>query len=341
MTELCTFRLPKDIHGTDSDRALAHDLIRAWQRDGIFQIAIDLEQNRRVDNAINASRSFFSLAAESKRRYVSDLSYSGYAASGEEVTAGQVDLCEVFTICRDIPLDDFRVIDQWPCHGPVPWPGYYYRQTMRSLLRELGSIADKILRLTALGLSLRDADALTMLTQDGWHHMRALRYPAATGQGGHGLGVHTDYGMLVLTIQDDAGGLYVRPPVAGEHRNRNWLETESTAGMYEDQEPWNLVQPVPRVVTAFPGDILQFLTNGVLLSTPHQAKLTARERFSIAYFHEPHFQAGIRPLVRPADGEYLHYGTHFTNMFMRCYPDRATTRRILRENRLFSLRAAA
>jgi 2-oxoglutarate dioxygenase / 2-oxoglutarate/L-arginine monooxygenase/decarboxylase len=34
---------------------------------------------------------------------------------------------------------------------------------------------------------------------------------------------------------------------------------------------------------------------------------------------------------------------HFTNMFMRCYPDRITTRRIVAENRLeaFSRRLAA
>ncbi|MEV6715745.1 hypothetical protein AB0M48_27315 [Lentzea sp. NPDC051208] len=28
------------------------------------------------------------------------------------------------------------------------------------------------------------------------------------------------------------------------------------------------------------------------------------------------------------------YGTHFTSMFMRCHPDRVTTRRIVGEDRL-------
>ena len=35
--------------------------------------------------------------------------------------------------------------------------------------------------------------------------------------------------------------------------------------------------------------------------------------------------------------EGVHYGTHFTNMFMRNYPDRITTKRLLAENRYAKL----
>jgi isopenicillin N synthase-like dioxygenase len=45
----------------------------------------------------------------------------------------------------------------------------------------------------------------------------------------------------------------------------------------------------------------------------------------------------VRPLCEDADGEYIHYGSHFTNMFMRSYRDRITTQRILQENRLAKL----
>jgi isopenicillin N synthase-like dioxygenase len=37
-----------------------------------------------------------------------------------------------------------------------------------------------------------------------------------------------------------------------------------------NEDLWTFVKPVPRVFTVFPGDILQFLTNGYLLSTPHK-----------------------------------------------------------------------
>jgi isopenicillin N synthase-like dioxygenase len=205
---------------------------------------------------------------------------------------------------------------------------------MQAFMDELGAIGERLLRLVALGLGLDDIDALTHLTGDGWHHMRVLRFPAASARTARGIGAHTDYGFLVIAAQDDVGGLYIRPPVEGEKRNRNWLETESSAGMYENEEPWTYVAPVPSVLTVFPGDIMQFLTGGFLLSTPHKVRLADRERFALAYFHEPNFEACVRPLSGAARDEYIHYGTHFTNMFMRCYPDRAATRRILAEERL-------
>jgi isopenicillin N synthase-like dioxygenase len=334
VTAFQTFRLPDTVSGTESDIRLGHDLVAAWQTDGIFQIATDPAQDRVTLDAIDASKRFFRLPTHAKARYVSDLTYSGYIASGEEVTASEADYSEIFTLCKDVPIDDPRVRQRWPCHGPTPWPDLAYQQRMQTFMGLLGSIGEKLLRLVAVGLDLADIDALTRLTRDGWHHMRVLRFPALSEQTSRGIGAHTDYGLLVIAAQDDVGGLFIRPPVDGERRNRNWLESESSAGMYENEEPWTYVAPEPSVVTTFPGDILQFLTDGRLLSTPHKVKLNTRERYAMAYFHEPNFNGIIRPLANPAGGDYIHYGTHFTNMFMRCYPDRITTRRIEAEDRL-------
>jgi isopenicillin N synthase-like dioxygenase len=82
---------------------------------------------------------------------------------------------------------------------------------------------------------------------------------------------------------------------------------------------------------------MQFITNSFLPSTPHKVGLNTRERFAFAYFHEPSFQAVLSALKgfdagrSPIEG--IHYGTHFTNIYMRNYPDRITTDRIVRENR--------
>src|SRR5262249_17524042 len=127
----------------------------------------------------------------------------------------------------------------------------------------------------------------------------------------------------------------------GEVRKRNWLPDESSAGMYEDEEPWTFVRPVPQVLTVFPGDILQFMTDGYLLSTPHKVRMNTRERYALAYFHEPNFAASVAPLFGSGRHERIHYGSHFTNMFMRCYPDRITSHRILAENRLAHLESLA
>jgi 2-oxoglutarate dioxygenase / 2-oxoglutarate/L-arginine monooxygenase/decarboxylase len=334
MADLQTFHLPEAVMGTPSDARLGRAMVDAWRSDGIFQVATTAEQDAITHDAIGSSKRFFRLSMDAKSGHVSDLTYSGYIASGEEVTAGEADYSEIFTVCKDLPLTDSRVVSRWPCHGPVPWPDEEYRRSMLAFMAELGAIGEKLLRLTALGLDLTDADALTRLTRDGWHHMRVLRFPARSAQTARGIGAHTDYGLLVIAAQDDVGGLYIRPPVEGEHRNRNWLPEESSAGMYENEEPWVFVTPMPSVLTVFPGDIMQFLTGGTLLSTPHKVALNTRERFAMAYFHEPNFNASVRPLVQPGSDEYIHYGTHFTNMFTRCYPDRVTTLRILAEDRL-------
>lgn len=81
---------------------------------------------------------------------------------------------------------------------------------------------------------------------------------------------------------------------------------------------------------------MQFITNNRLPSTPHKVGMNIRERFAFAYFHEPNFNAVLKPLEGSSD-ERVHYGTHFTNMFMRNYPERITATRMHTERRLDSL----
>ncbi|MEV8532433.1 2-oxoglutarate and iron-dependent oxygenase domain-containing protein [Streptomyces sp. NPDC051211] len=338
MAAFSTFRVPERVRGSEPDRRLGQRMVRAWQQDGIFQVVRDPLLEERTEAAMGAARAFFRQPLAEKAACVNDLSYSGYIASGEELTAGERDQPEIFTITPDLGLSHPRVQQGLPCHGPVPWPGGGFRPAMEGYLGGVGGLGDRILRLVALGLGLgldgADAEPLTGLTEGGWHHMRVLRFPPRTAGLERGIGSHTDYGLLVIAAQDEVGGLYVRPPVPGEERPRNWRADESSAGLAEGEPGWRFVTPVPGVLTVFPGDILQFLTGGVLLSTPHKVRLADRERFTLAYFHEPHFDARVRPLVpAPGNDTELHYGHHFTQMFLRCYPERATTRRITAEGR--------
>jgi 2-oxoglutarate dioxygenase / 2-oxoglutarate/L-arginine monooxygenase/decarboxylase len=339
MSDLQTFEVPQAVTGTPAQRELGRQMLAAWRRDGIFQIAATPVQQDKTTQAFAAGKRFFRLPPELKSRCIDDLTYAGYVASGEHLTDGEADHSEIFAVCRDVPLNDPRVRAAWPCHGPVPWPDEAYHLTMRAFMDELGQIGERLLRLTALALDLVDPEALIRLTRDGWHHMRVLRFPAASRASARGIGAHTDYGLLVIAAQDDVGGLFIRPPVEGERRMRNWLPFESSAGWYENDDPWTFVTPVPNVFTAFPGDILQFLTGGYLLATPHKVGLADRERFALAYFHEPGFDTQMRPLLEPGGDQLIHYGMHFTQMFMRGYPQRTTTRRILAEDRLATLQA--
>ncbi|GII82200.1 1-aminocyclopropane-1-carboxylate deaminase [Sphaerisporangium siamense] len=343
MTQLRTFTVPASVTGQDSDARLAKDMIRAWQEDGVFQVATRPRQDALVAAAYAESGKFFARPQGFKAGHVSDLSYSGYTASGEEVTAGRADSAEIFTVCKDLPDDDPRVRDGWPCHGPVPWPGEDYRRAMTVLMHDLTSLGTRLLRLTALGLGLADLDVFTRLTHDGWHHMRVLRLPAVSPGDDRGTGGHTDHGLLVIASHDDTGGLYVRPPVPGERPGHDRPAGESTAGAYEedkkdeDDDGWAYVPPVPRVLTVFPGDIMRFMTGGALPTTPHKVPPAPHDRHALAYFHEPGFQSVARPLTArttPGDQDHIHYGTHVTAIFMRGHPRRVTTARIHAEGRL-------
>jgi isopenicillin N synthase-like dioxygenase len=85
--------------------------------------------------------------------------------------------------------------------------------------------------------------------------------------------------------------------------------------------------------------MMQYLTNNYLTATPHKVALNTQERFAFAYFHEPSFQAVLRPLgssnkeLHDISSDGIHYGTHFTNMCVRNYPHRITTQRLLAEDR--------
>ncbi len=329
-----TFTLPRVIEHSAHCVELGKEIVRAFRTDGLLQINMEDSMKESAEKALAANREYCKMSLDIKSKHVSPSTFSGYIRSGEEQTDGEQDASEIFTVTPDIPSDDWRVQSKMPCHGPVPWPNDHYKDSMKNYMTEIGKVGDNMTKLISLGLGL-EMDAIAKLCSDGWHHMRVLHFPPQKATKiERGIGSHTDYGLLVLAAQDDVGALYIRPPVKGELRLNNWLDGHSMAGMYESEDPWTYVTPVPNVLTCFPGDMFQLLTNGYLVSTPHKVGLNAtRERFALAYFHEPKFSSSIRtlPQFSNPDGKdhAIHYGKHFTNMFMRCYPNRITTKNLV------------
>jgi len=252
---LTTFDLPLLVNGTERDRALGERMVQTWRKDGIFQIQLTREQAAVLKEAFQISKGYFARPFEEKAKHVDDQSFSGYIASGEEITDGIADYSEIFTVTKDLPLSDPRVQQKWPCHGPCPWPDRDYKEVTNRLMKLLGESGEKLLQLTALGLNVANKNVFTELTDDGWHHMRTLRFPQVDktngkGKAGRGIGSHTDYGLLVLASQDEVGGLFIRPPIEGE-TVRNW--EKSAAGHQENDQQWIFVPPVEGVLTVFPG----------------------------------------------------------------------------------------
>ncbi len=172
---LQTFALPESVTGTARDQQMGKDLIAAWRRDGILQVSMDSTQHNLAKAAFSTSKGFFQRPHNGKASYVDPQSYSGYIASGEEITDGIADYSEIFTVTKDLPQSDMRVRNGWPCHGPCPWPDADMKRITQRYMDSLGESAEKILQLTAHGLELENQNSITRYTQDGWHHLRILR----------------------------------------------------------------------------------------------------------------------------------------------------------------------
>lgn len=147
--QLQTFTLPSDncdgtfadtANGRERMAAFGRQLISAWQRDGIFQLQMDNRQLEITACAMHANRRFVQLPLAQKQQFVSPLSYAGYIGSGEERTAGRPDASEIFTLTKDVPMEDGRVRAGWPCHGPVCWPSDEYREAMSAFMDMLGNL---------------------------------------------------------------------------------------------------------------------------------------------------------------------------------------------------------
>lgn len=172
--KLQAFILPEEVSGSEEDKKLGKAIVDAWRKDGILQIAMKPEQEGLYKAANLASKRFFSKPHAQKAACIDSQTYSGYIASGEEMTDGIADYSEIFTVTKDLELDEPRVVAKWPCHGRCPWPDYEMKNPMERYMNSLGESGEILLKLTELGLGVPEG-SLTDYTKDGWHHMRILR----------------------------------------------------------------------------------------------------------------------------------------------------------------------
>lgn len=323
-SRLKTFHVSEDHLSSKNDRLrCGKDIIEAIRHDGIINISISgLCSPHVISNAFASQRKFFDMPTIEKISCFNEYTYGGYVHSGEEETAGKKDAAEIFTVLPDVPMDDWRVQRGIPGHGSMPWPFDEFETSMTTYMHTMKEIGTRLLRLIALGLGV-DENAFDGLTENSWSLMRVLKYCKKSTCELNGTGSHTDYGMLVLIAQDRVGGLWVQPPGSAP-------KLESS----EDANGWKFVVPEPNVLTCFPGDMLQFITDGQLVSTTHKVDLAHEERYSIAYFHEPSFGAMIRKQI---SGEKIHYGTYITDVFLRSYPEKPASKRIKSHNLLKNL----
>ena len=287
-------------------QAAAVEIARASEDEGFFYAVghgIDAETLRRLEREAGA---FFALPAADKAEIA--MAHGGAAWRGwfplrGELTSGRPDDKEGLYFGEELGPDDPRVAAGWPLHGANLWPTAMpgLAPVVKAFMRQAERAAAALMEGVSLALGLEaDHFARTYLERPTIL-FRIFRYPP-TPRESWGVGEHTDYGLLTLLAQDEAGG----------------LEVKTRSG-------WRPAPPMPSALVCNIGDMLERLTGGRFVSTPHRViNASGRDRLSFPFFYDPDFSAVMTPVpgapiagsgiarwdgadVRAYDGTYREY----------------------------------
>src|SRR4029453_1013482 len=137
-------------------------------------------------------------------------------------------------------------------------PGF--RDAVLAWMAAMTQLGHALMRGLALALGLERDYFAERYTGDPFVLFRIFHYPAEADPVARrwGVGEHTDYGVLTILKQDDAGGLEIRT-----------------------RSGWLAAPPLPGAFVCNLGDMLDRMTGGRFRSTPHPgAHAPGRSRVS-------------------------------------------------------------
>lgn len=270
------------VAGAPGRPAVAAQLGQACRESGFFYVV-----GHGVDEGLQLrlrelSREFFAQDVETKMRIRMALggrAWRGYFRVGDELTSGKPDQKEGLYFGAELPADHPLVQAGAPLHGPNLFPEKPagFRETVLEYMAALTRLGHRLMAGLALSLDLEESYFADRYTGDPLTLFRIFNYPPPKDPGLWGVGEHTDYGLLTILLQDDAGGLEVR-----------------------SRSQWVSAPPVPGSFVCNIGDMLDRMTKGLFRSTPHRVRNPApRDRLSFPFFFDPNFFARVQPIDLP------------------------------------------
>ena len=298
------------------DVATVEAIDRACREFGFFYVVghgVDEGLQQRLEDA---ARSFFARPEATKAEIAMSrggTAWRGWFPVGGELTSGVPDRKEgIYFGAEEAPSDV-------PLHGPNLFPDDDLRDAVLAYFDAMTELGHRL----AAAMGLDDA-----LTRDPTRLFRIFHYPAG-GDGGWGVGEHTDYGLLTILRQDPTSGLQVRSPGVqggGPRSNAEWIDAPPIAGSF--------------VVNI--GDMLERMTGGAYRSTPHRVRNTSDVgRLSFPFFFDPSWDAvvpvpeGAAGAVERWDGEDVlswegTYGEYLLGKVAKVFPELASATRLPR-----------
>ncbi|OAI45961.1 hypothetical protein AYO44_12225, partial [Planctomycetaceae bacterium SCGC AG-212-F19] len=302
-----------DVHdlvaGAPGQAAVATQLGEACRTSGFFYAVghgvDDVLQSRLHD----LSRQFFAQDDATKlgvRMALGGRAWRGYFRIGDELTSGQPDQKEGLYFGAELPADHPLVRAGTPLHGPNLFPAAPpgLRDTVLEYMAALTHLGHRLVAGLALSLGLEESYFADRYTKEPLTLFRIFNYPPPRDPALWGVGEHTDYGLLTILLQDNAGGLEVRS------RSR-----------------WVAAPPLPGSFVCNIGDMLDRMTRGLFRSTPHRVRNPApRARLSFPFFFDPNFFARVQPIdlpdgVAPPDDQAERWDRTSVHAFQGTYGD--------------------
>lgn len=222
-----------------------------------------------IERALKATKDFFALPEEVKRRYhiAGGAGQRGYVPFGVEAAKGaaKVDLKEFWHVGRELPQGHpYRA--QMP---PNVWPEEVstFRRDVYGLYEALDAMGLELLQSIALFLKL-PKDFFAPTVRDGNSVLRLLHYPPTPpNPEGVRAEAHEDINVITLLLGAEEAGLQLKT------RDGRWID----------------INPPEGALVVNIGDMLQRLTNHVLPSTPHRVINPAPERAHLPRYSIPFF----------------------------------------------------
>jgi len=271
------------VNGTNDRHEVAARIGQGCRDCGFFYIVghgVDKLLQRRIEEV---SQQFFAQDLETKLEIAMSRggrAWRGYFPVGGELTSGKPDLKEGIYFGAELPDDHPLVKAGTPMHGPNLFPSDIpqFRQTVLDYMAAMTRLGHSLMAGIALSLGLEESYFADRYTSDPLILFRIFNYPTPSrnpeNESTLGVGEHTDYGLLTILKQDMSGGLEIKT-----------------------KSQWVAAPPIANSFVCNIGDMLDRMTGGRYLSTPHRVRnLAGHDRLSFPFFFDPNFNAEVRPI---------------------------------------------
>lgn len=256
---------------------------------GFFQLTGYGAGQEKVGELFDVTRRFFDLPLQDRLELDNRKSphFRGYTRLGHEITQGRPDAREQLDFGPERPAVEGYPDGQpyWLVQGPNLWPEAALpelREVSMEWARLMSAVGEELLKAISVALELPEDHFSDAFEGTPAWMAKLIHYVGGVVEeaGTQGVGAHADYGFVTLLLQDDVGGLEVRPP---------------------GSDDWIPVEPVPGALVVNLGEMLEVATQGYLLATIHrvQAPPPGVDRYTIPFFWSPRLDAVIDPVTLP------------------------------------------